>query len=147
MSGPLALALALALGLVPHAAAVDLLPTQVVLGEDEARLLVRSAGRGVRVSAEPAVLAAGVAPGALAEALAPTPVAVDASYMWRGLEGIVEIVLRRDDARQAVDIIVEDSANVGVWVEWPPAPRAIPAQAGVAALLVALLVRRAAARN
>ena len=133
---------ALALALIPHAGAVDLLPTQVVLGEAEARLLVRSAGGGVRVSAEPPVLAAGVAPGTPADALALTPLAVDASHVWRGLEGVVEIVLRRDDARRSVDIIVEDSANVGVWVEWPPAPRSIPAPVGVSALFLAFLFRR-----
>lgn len=135
----------IALGLLPGALAVDLLPTEVELGEHEARLLVRSTKGGVRVVTQPPTQAAGVAPGAQAEALSSTPVEIGASFVWRGLEGIVEIVLQRPDASVPVDIVIEDDANVGVWVEWPSAPRAIPPAAPLVGIAVAVLLRRAAA--
>lgn len=120
----------------PAAAAVDLLPTEVAFGRDEARLLVRSSTGGVHVRTEPSVLAAGVAPGETPEELSPTPLAIEATHVWRGIDGIVELVLRRDDATSPVDIIVEDGTSTGVWLEWP-AERRVPA-VGVSVLLSTL---------
>lgn len=127
---PLALFL---LALAPCASAVDLLPTEVSFGKDEARLLVRSSTGSVQLTAEPSVRAGGAEPGGVAHELASTPLTLEATYVWRGIDGIVEVVLQRDDPRVAIDIIIEDGANTGVWVEWPAERRAIP---GVSALLV-----------
>lgn len=141
----LVLALA-AVALLPGAAAVDLLPTEARFGADEARLLLRSSSGDVRVVTDPPVRGAGVAPGAAATELDETPLLVDATHVWRGIEGIVEIVLVRDDPRRGVDIIVEDGSNTGVWVEWPSSPRSLPALRPVFLVMVCAVVAGAARR-
>lgn len=116
----------LLIALVPSAGAVDLLPSEVRFGEVEARLLVRSLGANVTIATEPGVIGAGVDPGSEPVSLAPTPLTLSALYVWRGIDGIVEIVLRREDPGRQIDIIVEDGRSAGLWLEWPAARRSIP---------------------
>lgn len=135
-------ACALALALAPSALAVDILPSEVRFGETEGRLLVRSATGAVSVRTEPSVLAGGAAPGDKPTDLARTPRALEATHVWRGIDGIVEIVLQRKDPGVAIDVIVEDAANAGVWVEWPARERDVPAPASLPALIASALIWR-----
>lgn len=130
---PLAL-LALAL-LAPGAVAADLLPTEAVLGEGEARFVVRSASGEVVVRTEPPVLAAAAGE----EVFDLTPRTLRSTGLWRGMEGVVEVVLRRDDPTTPVDVILEDGSTTGVWVEWPARPAQTPG-AGLASVLAAVAV-------
>lgn len=131
---------ALLLLLVPFAAAVDLLPAEARLGPTEARLIARSGSGLLTVRTEPGVLVGGAAPGGEPAPLAPAPRELQAIHTWRGLDGIVEIVLRREDVHESVDVIVEDGGSAGVWVEWPAA-RTIPAPHALAALVIGLALR------
>ena len=126
--------------LAPLATAADLLPTEATLGAHEARLVVHSALGEVTVHAEPPVLA-----GILGDAFAPTPRTLRSPAPWRGMEGVIEVVLRRDDPAQTVEVIVEDRTSTGIWVEWPPAARAVPPAAlplGLEALAAGALAFR-----
>ena len=139
------LALLLALLALPGAAAADVLASQEPLGAHEARLLVRTRSGAVRVDAEPPVRVAGVAPGADAAALAETPATLEAPHTWRGIERVVELVLRREDPSVAVALILDEGGNTGVWVEWPAAPRERDAVPSPAALAFAAVVAGALA--
>lgn len=133
----LALALAPALALLPGTAlAVDLLPTEVSFDDTEARILVRSQEGSVRVETTPVVMAAASAPGTDAGEFAPTPRVLAADRTWHGLDGVVVVVLKRAEAKQAVDVVIEDGSQTGVWLDWPAAHRRVPAPGPVTILLV-----------
>ena len=142
-------AFALAVLAGPTAAAVDVLPAEIHFGATEARVLVRSATGAVFVNATPSVLAGGAAPGGAPDEMGPTPRAIEANATWHGIDAIVELVLRRDDAHSAVDVAIDDGAHAGVWLEWSAVSRSVPGQSVPAfALGIALAVfgstRRAA---
>ncbi|HVM45990.1 MAG TPA: hypothetical protein VM582_08660 [Candidatus Thermoplasmatota archaeon] len=145
------LVLAALLALAPPAAAVDLLASEARLGEHEARLLVRSPTGSVNVRTEPAVLVGGARPGGAPGELAPAPVALRASHVWHGLDGVVEVVLVRERAGETVDVVLEDGATAGLWVEWGAAvaaTRPVPGPSALAAALVAaMLIPRGAHRS
>lgn len=126
-----------ALLLAPVASAADLLPTEVEWGPTHARLVVRAVDGEVVVRAEPPVRVAL----AHADDAAPTPRTLRASAPWRGMSGVVELVLERDDPTRAVDVVIEDSGTTGVWFEWTAA-RASPAPAAALAVLALLATAR-----
>ena len=130
------LLLALLVAAFPTARAADLLASEVAWGPEEATLVVRASGPSLRLSAEPAILV-GLAKGELAA----TPRELPAEGTWRGMTGVVELVLRRSDPETAVDVVIEDAGGTGLWIEWPAAERATPLP-GVLALLGTLAVAR-----
>lgn len=132
------LALALAIALVPTALAVDVLPEEASLGDTEARILVRTRDGKVHVEAQPPVLAAASAPEGEPGAFEATPRAIEAAHTWHGLDGIVVVVLRRDSSRDAVEIVIDDASQTGIWLDWPPAERRVPFPAVAAILLVVI---------
>lgn len=138
-------AILLALVLAPSAAAMDVLPTEIRLGAEEARILVRSADGSVRVDAEPSILAAPSAPEGDPGAFAPTPRVLEANATWHGLERILVVVLRRGDPSVAVEVTIEDASRTGISLEWPAerqrAP--MPGVALVLAIVGALALGRA----
>lgn len=127
-------ALLLALVLAPGALALDVLPTDAVLGDTQARVVVRTRDATLNVSATPPVLA-----GAEGAALGSTPRTVAANGTWHGLEGAVVVVLEREDARTAVDLVIEDGSSVGLSFAWPATSRALPAPPLVGLLGLAAL--------
>lgn len=134
------LALALvALALIPTATALDVLPSEARFGPNEGRLIVRSARGSVEVRTEPSILVAGATPGAEPDEFAATPRDLATDRTWRGLDGIVEIVLRREDPRAPVDIIVEDGAGAGAWIEWPAEARETPVHGSLAIPVLVLM--------
>lgn len=130
--------LGLAALLAPSALAVDLLPTEVRFGETEARILVRGAEGSVALRTEPTILAAAAPPGGEPGEFVPTPRVLEANHTWRGIDRMVELVLRRDDARMPIDVMIQDASNAGVWLEWPGAARSISAGQWVAPIALAL---------
>lgn len=138
-----ALVAVLLLCLAPGAVALDLVPTETRLGEHEARLLLRVApGAALDVRADPPVEASWAAPGDAPAAALPTPARLEVrAGAWHGLDGMVEVILRRDDPTQAVALEVEDGSAVGIALDWPAAARDVPLPGAlvVAAALVALL--------
>lgn len=147
------LALALLVGIAAPATALDAFPSAFVLGEHEARLLVRLPEGGVLRVATDAPARVGLAPvgGAplrLEPAPAQLPVAADAR--WHGLGGAVEVVIVREDAARAATVEIEDEAGQGIVVDWPAAPRdtpAAPAPLVAAALVLATLARARSHRH
>lgn len=127
--------------LAPTALAVDLLPTEIRFGDTEARVLVRSAGGAVRIETEPSVLAAPAPPGGAPAEFVPTPRAFEAAHEWRGIDGMVEIVLKRPSGSGPVDIVIEDDARTGVWLEWPAAQRQVPLPVALLLLSLSLVAR------
>lgn len=147
MMRPTALASAFALALlVPTASAVDLLATDVQLGEHEARFLVRSTAARIDVTTDPPVLVGAARPGGEPEPLAPAPRSLEPRFVWRGIEGVIEIALRRDDPGAAVDVFLEDDTRAGLWLEWPAheGGRGVPMASVLLAALLAALARRRA---
>lgn len=135
------LALAALLLAAPTAAALDAFPTETRLGATEARFLVRlPQGGDVSVEAHGAVAVALVARGAEAERLlaAPATLTPPAASAWHGLDGVYELVARRDDPREQVTLFVRDGSGSGLALDWPPMPpKRVPAGA-VALTVVAL---------
>lgn len=129
--------LLLALALTPCAAAVDLLPTQVQLSATEARFVIRSAMGSATVRSTPSVLAAGAPPGGDPAEFAPTPRTLAMQGAWRGIEDVVEVVLRRETSDAQVEILVEDGTGTGVWLDWAPTSRGLPGP-GFALLIAAV---------
>lgn len=128
--------------LAPAASAMDVLPAEIRLDAVEARILVRSSGGSVRVETSPSVLVAASAPDGPPEGFAPSPRVLAANATWRGLDGIVVVVLRRADPAEPVDVTIEDSSRTGVSLEWPPAGRATPSSWLFAVIGLALAVWR-----
>lgn len=123
--GPFAVFALLALPLAaPSAMALDVLPAESRLGDDEARLVVRAEGMLV-VRTEPPILVA--LAGEDQGALAPRTLAANGS--WRGMDGVLELRLRREHAAAAVDVYLEDDAEGGAWIEWPGSASAVSAAA------------------
>lgn len=106
---------------LPAASALDVLPSEMHLGAKDARILVRAQEDAlVRVVAEPALDVALVAPGLAPVHTQRTPATLSApAGEWHGLEGVVELVLRRDSARRDVSIEIDDGGQAGFLVEWP----------------------------
>lgn len=129
----------------PTAAAIDVLPSELHLGDVDARILVRSSEGSVRVETEPSILAAATVPGAAeTDGYAPTPRVLVANATWRGIDGIVVVALRRADPLKAVDVTIEDGTRTGVSLEWPAATRDAPIPTGLAIVAIAgaLALRR-----
>lgn len=104
--------------------------------------MVRSATGRVTVATEPSVL---VTSGFEPDALGPAPRELAAERAWRGWDGVVEVLLRRPDARTPVEIVVEDGVGAGVSVGWPAIDaRDLPLAGGLVAfaLVAAALARR-----
>lgn len=149
MKAPRGLILALVL-LAPTAAAMDLLPSEIRLGATEARILVRSGEGAVRVDSTPSILAAPAAPEGDPGEFAPTPRVLDATATWRGLEGILVVVLRRADPAEVVDVTIQDGTNTGVSLEWPAQTARTPVAPWMAMAAIALAAfgaRRASGRR
>lgn len=140
-------ALAALLLAAPTAAALDAFPTETRLGATEARFLVRLPhGGDVIVDAEGAVAVALVARGGDAGRLvaAPATLTPPAASAWHGLDGVYELVARRDDPREEVTLFVRDGSDSGLVLDWPATPpKRVPAGAAALALAaLALCARR-----
>lgn len=142
-SGIAAQLLALTLAfLAPSVAALDVLPTEAHFGDLEARVIVRSHVGAVNVTTEPPVLAGGAAPGGEPLDMSATPRTLRANVVWHGLDSIVEVVLRRDDARAAIDVAIVDEATGGAWIEWPAAHHGVDATPALACALVVIAIAK-----
>lgn len=144
MVGRAAMALALFVLLVPGAHALDLFPGHEQMGAKEARILLRlPEGGTLHVRTEPPVAVALAQPGEAVRPQARAPQLVEVASLapeesWHGLPGTAELVLRRDDPRQAVRILVEDETGAGAEWEWPAEPRRLLPGPGPAALLAGM---------
>lgn len=138
----LALVVLVAASVAPSALALDVLPEATRLGAHEGLVIVRASGT-LRVEADAAVEVA-VAQGDFV----PAPAALDVAGApaWHGLQGAVEVRLRREDASREARIEMDDGAT-GVILEWPAKRRTDGAPMLVALILASGVMLVAPARR